>query len=69
MIQIEKKDKTVEVDLKKIIKEISLDAGGGVVMTIDAAGHSMPKIPVIMAALFGLGQREQKSLRIMNITA
>jgi hypothetical protein len=38
-------------------------------MTIDAAGHSMPKIPVIMAALFGLGQREQKSLRIMNITA
>lgn len=69
MIQIEKKDKTVEVDLKKILKDISLDAGGGVVMTIDAAGHSMPKIPVIMAALFGLGQREQKSLRIMNITA
>ncbi len=37
------------------------------IMTLDAAGHSMPKIPTIMAVLFGLGHREQKSLLITKI--
>ena len=67
MMQVEKKDRAVEVDLKKIILEMALDADGRLLMTLDAAGHSMPKIPDIMAALFGLGHREQKSLLITKI--
>ena len=67
MIQIVKKDKAVEIDLKKIIPEIALKADGALFLAVDADGHSMPKIGEIMAALFGLGPREQKSLRIMKI--
>ncbi len=67
LLQVEKKDRTVEVDLKKIILEMSLVADGNIMMTLDAAGYSMPKIPNIMAALFGLGTREQKSLLITKI--
>lgn len=67
IIQVEKKDRSVEIDLKKIIVELALDADGRILMTLDAAGLSMPKIPTIMAALFGLGHREEKSLRIAKI--
>ena len=67
MIQIIKKDKTIEVDLKKILMEISVNNDGVVSMALDANGHSMPKITSIMAAVFELGLREQKSVRIMKI--
>ncbi|MBN2109401.1 MAG: TIGR03960 family B12-binding radical SAM protein [Deltaproteobacteria bacterium] len=67
LMQVEKKDRSVEVDLKKIIMDLALDADGKILMTLDAAGHSMPKIPAIMAVLFGLGAREQKSLRITKM--
>jgi radical SAM-linked protein len=67
MLQVEKKDRAVEVDLKKIILELALDADGNLLMTLDAGGRSMPKLPTIMAALFGLGHREQKSLLITKI--
>jgi radical SAM-linked protein len=67
LMQVEKKDRKTEVDLKKIILDMALDADGRILMTLDAAGHSMPKIPNIMAVLFGLGHREQKSLLITKI--
>jgi radical SAM-linked protein len=67
LMKVEKKDRSVEVDLKKIIMDMALDAEERILITLDAAGHSMPKIPAIMAVLFGLGHREQKSLLITKI--
>jgi radical SAM family uncharacterized protein/radical SAM-linked protein len=67
MLQVEKKNRTAEVDLKKIILEMVLETDGKLFMTLDTAGHGMPKIPNIIAALFGLGHREQKSLLITKI--
>ena len=66
MTQVEKKDRTVEVDLKKVILAITLDGSGVIGMTIDATVPGTPKVAAAMAALFGLGEREQKALRIVK---
>ena len=66
-VQVEKKGALSEVDLKQRVAEVRLEGGGQVVLKMIATGGGLPKITDIAGALFGLGQRERRLLRITSI--
>jgi radical SAM-linked protein len=67
IIMVEKKGVQSEADLKLLITELRLEDGGPVMLKMNTAGRSAPRITDIAGALFGLDQRARKLLRIESI--
>ena len=67
ILQFDKNGAHSDVDLKELLTELRLEDGGSVMLKMDTAGRGVPKITDIAGALFGLGQRERKLLRIVSI--